>query len=175
VKPPRVLLPGEVLPPLPAPQTGQTRKRRAAARKPTPARRNSGRWGVLNAFVDVTISTLPRAALATWIVLFRDTRNGVARTGIASLTRRVGCDRRNILRALRYLVARGLVVVIHHGGRFRGCSSYRLVPVAPVQGDISRPEPVAPVSPLSRKNQAARATHGSKTKPRSIDATKKKV
>ena len=180
MKPTRVLPPGEVLPPAVTPDAGKRASTRPAGRKgkAKPAkrsRRHSGRWGVLNAFVDMTAGTLPRAALAVWLVLFRDTRNGVARTGVASLAKRVGCDRRNVLRSLRLLVDRGLVDVVHRGGKWRGCSTYKVTPVSPCHGDISMPQTVAPTSPLSRKNHAAGATPARTRRKKAVAAGRQGV
>ena len=128
----KVLPPGTVLPPLvtadalaSAPthpagcKGGRTHARRS--------RRHAGRFAVLNGFVDGVMSTLPRAAALTWVCLWRDTRpDGLARTAVTDLARRVGGDRRTVLRALRLLIDRRLVEVVRRGGLGRGLSTYRV-------------------------------------------------
>jgi predicted transcriptional regulator len=84
------------------------------------------RFTVLNAFVDFALAELSRADLAVWLVLYRDTRDGTARTSYDDIARRAGLDRRNVGRALRRLEARGLVKTVHRGGLRRGASRYRV-------------------------------------------------
>ena len=128
----RVLPPGQVLSPLVAADTGRGAQTRPAggnggrthARR---SRKHTGRFAVLNGFVDGVMGTLPRAAALTWICLYRDTKpDGLARTAVADLAGRVQCDRRNVLRALRLLVDRGHLEVVRRGGLGRGVSAYRV-------------------------------------------------
>lgn len=128
----RVLPPGAVLPPLVTGDADNGVQTRTADRKPgrTHARRRQrhyGRFAVLNGFVDGVMGTLPRAAALVWVCLWRDTKpDGLARTAVADLARRVGCDRRNVLRSLRLLADRGLLDVVRRGGLGRGVSAYRV-------------------------------------------------
>ena len=130
--PSRVLPPGAVLPPLVTGDAGKGAPTRPAGRKGGRAnarrsRRHSGRFAVLNGFVDGVMGTLPRAAALTWVCLYRDTKpDGLARTAVTDLARRVGGDRRTVLRALRLLVERGLLEVVRRGGLGRGLSVYRV-------------------------------------------------
>ncbi len=84
------------------------------------------RFAVLNEFVDFALADLSRAEIAVWLVLYRDTRNGTARTSYDDLARRAGLNRRNVGRALRRLEKRGLVKTIHRGGPRQGASRYRV-------------------------------------------------
>ena len=129
---PRALPAGAVLPPLvPAkpskgastrPATSKGRKRPAKGRQ-----RHGGRFAVLNAFIDVHMGKLSRAPAMAWLVLYRDTKpDGLARTAITDLARRVECDRRSVLRALRVLIDAGLLEVVRRGGFGRGVSAYRV-------------------------------------------------
>ena len=97
-----------------------------AARKAQSARR----FQALNSFVDRAMATLTRAELAVWVILFRDERDGTARTGRADLAHRAGCDRSTVTRALAGLVGRGLVEVTRRGGIRRGPNCYRVHPLA---------------------------------------------
>jgi pyocin large subunit-like protein len=82
---------------------------------------------VLNGFVDGVMGTLPRAAALTWVCLWRDTKpDGLARTAVVDLARRVGGDRSTVIRALRLLVERGRLDVVQRGGLGRGVSVYRV-------------------------------------------------
>jgi DNA-binding transcriptional ArsR family regulator len=59
--------------------------------------------------------------------LWRDTKpDGLARTAVTDLARRIGGDRSTVLRALRLLVDRGLLDVVRRGGLGRGVSTYRV-------------------------------------------------
>jgi hypothetical protein len=128
----RVLPPGAVLPPLVTPDAGKSAPTRPTGRKggKTHARRSQrhvGRFGVLNGFVDGVMGTLPRAAALTWLCLWRDTKpDGIARTAVTDMARRVGGDRRTVLRALRLLRRRRLVKVVRRGGLGRGLSAYQV-------------------------------------------------
>ncbi len=84
------------------------------------------RFAILNTFVDFALAELSRAEIAVWLLLYRDTREGTARTSYDDLARRAGLNRRNVGRAVRRLEGRGLVKIIHRGGLGRGVSSYRV-------------------------------------------------
>ena len=128
----RVLPPGAVLPPLVTGDADKGATTRPADRKPgrTHARRRErhyGRFAVLNGFVDGDMGTLPRAAALAWVCLWRDTKpDGLARTAVTDLARRIGNDRSTVIRALRLLVERGRLEVVRRGGLGRGVSVYRV-------------------------------------------------
>jgi DNA-binding transcriptional ArsR family regulator len=84
------------------------------------------RFVVLNAFADFALADLGRAEIAVWLILYRDTRDGTARTSFDDLARRGGMNRRTVGRAIRQLEGRGLVKVVHRGGIRRGVSRYRV-------------------------------------------------
>jgi predicted transcriptional regulator len=84
------------------------------------------RFAVLNAFVDFALAGLSRREIAVWLVLYRDVRDGSARTSYDDLARRAGLNRRNVARAVRRLEQLGLVKVVHRGGLRRGASRYRV-------------------------------------------------
>lgn len=121
----RKLKGAEVLPPMrpprePSAATPGAGKRRQAA----------GRFRVLNAFVDVTLAELCRGDIAVWLVLFRDTRDGTARTSQADIARRAGLSDRGVRNALRRLEQRGLLRCVCRGGLNRGASRYRVLGTA---------------------------------------------
>ena len=130
--PSKALPPGAVLPPLVAPggaKDARTRPGRRKGRRTHTRRRQRhyGRFAVLNGFVDGHMGTLPRAAALTWVCLWRDTKpDGLARTAVTDLARRVGGDRSTVIRALRLLVERGRLEVVRRGGLGRGVSTYRV-------------------------------------------------
>jgi hypothetical protein len=126
--PPRIIPVGEEPPPMgpePAPPANGRRPRQGEGRG-KPKRKTGERFAMLNAFVDFALTGLSRAEIAVWLVLYRDTKDGTARTSYEDLARRVGCDRRSVGRALRGLERRGLLKVVHRGGMRRGVSSYRV-------------------------------------------------
>ena len=126
------LPPGAVLAPLVTADAVAGTPTRPAGRKGVGSharrsQRHSGRFAVLNGFVDGVMGTLPRAAALVWVCLWRDTKpDGLARTAVADLARRVGGDRRTVLRSLRLLDDRGLLEVVRRGGLGRGLSTYRV-------------------------------------------------
>lgn len=124
---PRIIAVGQEPAPLEGPDlaprsNGQHRRGEGAQ----PKGQATGRFRTLNAFVDGALADLTRAEIATWLTLFRDVRDGTARTGYSDLARRAGLDRRSVGRALRRLKARGLIAVICRGGLGRGPSRYRV-------------------------------------------------
>jgi DNA-binding transcriptional ArsR family regulator len=125
--PPRVIPVGGELPPMddPAPSSnGRQRHRDENRDKAKPKGKTAERFAVLNAFVDFELAELSRAELAVWLILYRDTRDGTARTSYDDLARRAGLNRRNVGRAVRRLEGRGLVRIVHRGGLRRGVSRY---------------------------------------------------
>ena len=98
--------------------------------KGKPARRKTGdRFAVLNAFVDAGMVGLSRVELATWLVLYRDTRDGTACVSEKSIAARVGCSVRAVTKALTKLRRRGQVIQVFRGGQDRGPSKYRVWPL----------------------------------------------
>lgn len=88
---PPVLSGCDVLPPMEpaAPSEPPTRGSKTAKRT---ARRSeaAGRFKVLNTFVDFTLRGLTRNEIAVWLVLYRDTKDGTARTAQSTIADRVG-------------------------------------------------------------------------------------
>jgi hypothetical protein len=87
------------------------------------------RFRTLNNFVDFTLAELSRAEIAVWLILYRDTRDGTVRTGMADLARRAGCSRRAVVSAVQRLERLGLLKVVYRGGIHRGSSRYRVRPL----------------------------------------------
>lgn len=96
------------------------------AKGPTGDRRHGDRFGSLNRFTDFTAGSLNRGELLTWLVLFRDTRNGTAETSQTDVARRAGVDVRTVKRAVDSLCRRGLLTVVFRGNLHRGPSIYRV-------------------------------------------------
>ena len=95
----------------------------------TTKRQSNLRFEVLNAFVDGGMSTLSRAELAVWLILYRDTKpNGTARTSLDDLARRGGMDRQTASRAVGRLTRRKMLQVVKRGGLNCGPSIYRAFP-----------------------------------------------
>lgn len=101
--------------------------------------RTGGRFRVLNAFVDLSIAGLTRNEIAVWLILYRDTREDVARTSQADMARRAGVSDRTIRRVIRTLEHRGLLKILRRGGIGRGPSAYQVRPVAPADGGHACP------------------------------------
>jgi hypothetical protein len=123
----RIIPVGEELPPMEGPEpvlSSKVQQRHQEGRKGSTKGKTGERFAVLNAFVDFSLADLSRSEIAVWLVLYRDTRDGTARTSYDDLARRAGLNRRNVGRALPKLEARGLVQVVYKGGRGRGVSRY---------------------------------------------------
>ena len=125
--PPR--LPGcSVLPPMnPRPATADN----GNTGKPKRTGTTSNRFRELNSFVDCSLIDLSRAEALTWLVLWRDTKQGgTVRTSSVDIARRIGTSRRAVTNAVAGLRKRGLLRLIHQGGINRGMSVYRVIPLA---------------------------------------------
>jgi hypothetical protein len=124
--PPRIIPVGEEPPPMDGPAPSNRPHRGKPKGKAAGGKTKAGeRFAVLNTFVDFALADLSRAEIAVWLVLYRDTRDGTARTSYDDLARRAGCNRRNVGRAARRLERLGLLKVVHRGGLRRGVSRYR--------------------------------------------------
>ena len=117
-----------VLPPMEPsrPRLGSTSK---GTEKPKRTAATSNRFGELNAFVDCSMADLSRAELGTWLVLWRDTKNGTVRTSMTDVARRIGTTRRAVVDAVPKLEKRGLLFVVYRGGLKRGMNVYRVHPL----------------------------------------------
>ncbi|WP_037248415.1 HTH domain-containing protein [Rhodopirellula baltica] len=98
--------------------------------KTKPKRQTADRFAVLNAFVDFSLRELTRPDLSVWMVLYRDTRNGVAKTGQTDIAKRAGISERTVRRSIKRLSDIGLLLVVHRGGIRSGPSSYRVFPMS---------------------------------------------
>jgi DNA-binding IscR family transcriptional regulator len=58
---------------------------------------------------------LGHAELAVWLVLFRDVRNGTAKTGMTDIAKRAGMTRRAVVKAMSKLRKKRLVEVVKRG------------------------------------------------------------
>ena len=124
------VLPGcSVLPPMEPPRPRQEKSTSKGSEKPKRTAVTSNRFGELNAFVDCSMADLSRAEALTWLVLWRDTKNGTVRTALTDIARRIGASKRAAVDAVAGLVKRGLVSRIHRGGMNRGVSVYRVQPL----------------------------------------------
>jgi hypothetical protein len=92
--------------------------------RPSQPPADGSRWAMLNTFVDQSLRGRSRSELAVWFVLYRDTCDGTARTGMADIARRAGCHRGSVVRAVQSLQARGLVRVVRRGRKNGGTSVY---------------------------------------------------
>ena len=126
---PPVLKGCSVLPPMEPATTPRPTSTAKARTKPKGTQATANRFGELNAFVDGSMADLSRAELGTWLVLWRDTKNGTVRTALTDIARRIGASKRAVVDAVAGLVKRGLVSRIHRGGMNRGVSVYRVQPL----------------------------------------------
>jgi CRP-like cAMP-binding protein len=94
-----------------------------------PKRKAADRFAVLNAFIDVTAGELSRSEIMVWLVLYRDTKNGVAKTSQADIAQRAGMDTRTARRAIDRLRRDGLLSIVRRGGLRQGPSTYRVHPL----------------------------------------------
>lgn len=126
----RIIPVGEELPPMDADEprrNGAGPRRNKAKGKTASAKRRTGeRFALLNAFVDFSMGGLSRAEIIVWMILYRDSKEGIASTAQTDVARRGNIDRRTVGRSLRRLTARGLLEIVRQGGFRRGVSRYRV-------------------------------------------------
>jgi Helix-turn-helix domain len=119
---PRPLAVGEEPPPM-----YSTDEADRKASKPSKLKGTSrGRFALLNTFIDFTMGELSRADIIVWMVLYRDSKKGIARTAQTDIARRGKINRRTVGRSIRRLATRGLLKIVHQGGFRRGVSFYRV-------------------------------------------------
>ena len=120
------------LPPLPPPMNPRpaTSSTSKAGEKPKRPKETSERFTTINTFVDFTLADLTRNEVAVWLVLWRDTKDGTARTAQSDIARRAGINRRTVIRILGKLESTGLLRTVHRGGFNRGMNVYRVLPLA---------------------------------------------
>jgi DNA-binding transcriptional ArsR family regulator len=127
------ILPGcTVLPPMDRPPSTNGRSapgHQGKAKGETTDRKTGDRFAVLNAFVDAGMAGLSKVEALTWLVLYRDTRNGTSCVSAESIATRIGCSRRAVTNALAKLRKVGLLIQVFRGGEDRGPSRYRVLPL----------------------------------------------
>ena len=117
----------DVLPPMEPVEPTRTTDEQSKPNRKTNHRKTGRRFAVLNAFVDATAGELSRSELLVWLVLYRDTRDGVVVTSQADVARRTKLANRTVRYAIHRLVSRGLLTLIYRGGLNRGPSKYRVL------------------------------------------------
>jgi len=133
---PRIIPPGQVLPPMidpaerpkrppavrPAERTERAKQR---SRKGGAVRR---RFRLLNNFVDGPLSQLGPVDAAVWLVLYRHAwRDGTVTAAVSDLARTTGRCEAAVRRSLRRLIAAGLLRRVKRGSLLVGPSVYALV------------------------------------------------
>lgn len=111
-----------VLPPEDAPAPAKP------LRKPKATAATRNRFADLNDFVDVTLAGLDPGKAVVWLVLFRDARNGIARTSQSDIARRAGLSVRQVRRAVLGLQEDGILKLVKRGNSFLSCSTYEVLP-----------------------------------------------
>lgn len=118
-----------VMPPMESrqskPEKAQTQERGSSRQRSKP-KRSGQRFKILNDFVDCTMQRLTPRQTSVWLCLFRDSRNGVAKSAQVYVAQRCGLKRPTVSTTIGELEALGLVVTIHQGGVNRGLSWYRV-------------------------------------------------
>ena len=122
------------LPPMEPPRPRQGTSTSKGSEKPKRTAVTSNRFGELNAFVDCSMADLTRAEALTWLVLWRDTKNGTVRTSARDIARRIGASREAVTTALAKLRKCGLLRLVHQGGMVGGVSVYHVEPLAKSTG-----------------------------------------
>ena len=84
--------------------------------KPAKGKATAGRFQVLNQFVDQSARLVGSTAVATWLVLYRETKpDGTATISHNQIGELLGIKRRTAMRATQDLIDAGLLVVTKRG------------------------------------------------------------
>ena len=134
---PRIIPPGEVLPPMdlgerPARRNGRAEGGTGSTPKRKPGKRGGAvrrRFALLNAVADIALPRFrARTEFAAWLVIFRHAKpDGTATASVADLARRAGCCESAMRRALKRLQSAGLVERLKRGTLAGGPSVWRLL------------------------------------------------
>lgn len=108
-KPPAILEGAAMLPPMKPNKATSS----ASIQKDNRRASQGDRFRILNAFVDCSMADLTRAELATWMILYRDTRDGIARAAQSDIATRAGLSERAIRNAIGSLEQAGLLQVVY--------------------------------------------------------------
>lgn len=130
---PRIIPPGEVLPPMETDeQPARRNKRFPPSAEPKPKSGRGGavrrRFALLNAFIDSQLPCRSRSELAAWLLLYRHARpDGIVTASIGDLARRTGCHAATIKRGLARLQAARVLERVKRGTLAGGPSVWRLL------------------------------------------------
>jgi hypothetical protein len=84
--------------------------------KAAKSKASSGRFQVLNTFCDESARLVSNAAVACWMILFRETKpDGLATVAYSQIAECLGIKRRAAMRLVQDLVDAGLVTVVKRG------------------------------------------------------------
>jgi hypothetical protein len=89
----------------------------------------AGRFRTINNFLDYSAQYLTPTEALVWVLLWRDAREGLARTAQSYLASRAGVNVRTARRAVERLREVRLLTRKRQGGIGRGPSVYRIHPV----------------------------------------------
>lgn len=107
--------------PAPTPEVLKPRKKNPHA---------AGRFGDMNAFIDVTMATLTRAEVTTWFAMFRyvDSKTQTVAVSVRTIADRSGTSFQHVHKAIASLLDKGLLERLKTGGINSGASVYKLKP-----------------------------------------------
>lgn len=89
------------------------------------------RWMLFNRLIDVEQRRLTDSEFRVLLTLFRDSKNGIARTAQSDLAKRTGKCRGTIVRAIKKLIEKDIIEIVTQGGLFgpegqKEVSQYRI-------------------------------------------------
>lgn len=84
------------------------------------------RFALINGFADFAAAGLTRSEALTWVILWRDSRDGIAITSHSDIARRAGITPRAAITAVGSLLKKGLIRLVKRGGGDRGPNWYQV-------------------------------------------------
>jgi hypothetical protein len=105
---------------------GKQESRAAAIPSVIRSTKSQERFKMLNRFIDDIMGSLSPSQVKVWLCLYRDSRDGVAKSAQDYIAKRCGLKRPTVSTTITELEQLGLVETIHQGGVNRGFSWYRV-------------------------------------------------
>jgi DNA-binding MurR/RpiR family transcriptional regulator len=87
----------------------------------------TGRFRLINKFIDKHARNCSTTAALAWVVIWRDSRDGIAVTSYSRLADRIGVSRSTVARAIRQLRELGYLEVARTGSESLGPTWHRAV------------------------------------------------
>ena len=105
---------------------GRQECRSVAIQSTVRSKKSQERFEILNRFIDDVMASLKPSQVKVWLCLYRDSRDGIAKSAQTYIAKRCGLKRPTVSTTITELEELGLVQTVYQGGVNRGFSWYRV-------------------------------------------------